>query len=155
MESVDQIAAKTVTFVDVVGGLAKFGDSALPVLQFISPFIPIPYASNIIAALTLAQPYLDRVASVAPVVAKAVQDGAPIIDAFQANGGNVLADFKEIYAIATNADPTKTSDAPPITAADVSDSQAFHLAGWSLLGRRMTPDEEEAWFARAQGSTAS
>jgi hypothetical protein len=70
--------------------------------------------------------------------------------------GRVAADFKQVYAIAANADPLHPGT--NMNAVDVSDAQAvaymaksYTFAGKALFGQRWTDEEYERAWARAQG----
>jgi hypothetical protein len=156
MVDLHKLADGAVTVTDIIGRVAAVGDKVLPALQLIAPFIPIPYASNIIAALTIAQPWIDKIAAGTPVIEKAIQDGMPVIDALQARLPSLIGDFKQVYAIAANADPLHP--ATDMTAADVSDEQAvafatesYKFAGKALFGQRWTDEEYQRAWDRAQG----
>lgn len=150
------IADGAVSVVDLIGGAAAIGVKALPTIQLIATFVPIPYLSNIVNALTIAAPYIVKVSAATPIIDKAIQDGVPIADALQAKLPVLIDDFRQLFAIATNAAPH--APAVPVTAADVSDEQAlafatasYKFAGKALFGQRWTDEEYQRAWDRAQG----
>lgn len=146
-----KIASTTISFTDTIGRLAAIGEKSIKVLDIIAPFIPIPYVAAIVHALDVAAPYVTRVAQAAPLVEKAIMAGVPIAEAIQQHGPDLFDNLKQVFAIATNADPTRPADASPMSAAEVSNEQAFHFAGKVIFGRPWTDDEYQRGWIRAQG----
>lgn len=119
-----QTAATTVESVaGLIGRLAAFGEKALPVVQVIADFAPIPYASAIVHALTVAQPYLAKVEMVAPIVVKAIEDGRPVLAALQEQGPSLVADLKSFFAIAHAHDPKAVGLMQNVSARGVKDTE--------------------------------
>ena len=149
-----KVGQQAISFTDLIGRLAVGGEKALPIIDAIAAWVPIPYVGAIVHALDVAAPYVAKVAVAAPIVEQAIAQGVPIAKAMQAHGPALLGDFKQLFAIASNNDPAQKGQ-PQITAANVSDEQVFHFAGNTILGRKWTDEETQRWWDRAQGSGAS
>jgi len=143
-------ANRAISFTDLVGRLASAGTKALPMIDALAAWAPIPYVGAIVHALDVAAPYVQDVAMAAPIVERAISQGVPIAEVLQQNGPALFNSLKQLYAIAASNDPTRKG-LPPVTAADVSDEQAFHFAGNTFLGRRWTDEEYQRWWDHAQG----
>jgi hypothetical protein len=145
------IADTAISVVDRVGAAARLitsiGKPALPFIEFAAGFIP--GAAPVLKVLEVAEPIIEKIAAGAPVVEAMIKTGKPTIDAFQAAAPALLGQFKQLYAIAVNHDPARPETT--MTAADVSDADAFHFAGPILFGRQWTDDETQRWWDRAQG----
>lgn len=146
--------AAAISFTDLIGRLAVGGTKVLPILDALAAWAPIPYVGAIVHALDIAAPYVAKVATAAPIIEQAISQGVPIAEAFQQHGPALFGSFKSLFAIATNADPANAGT-PAITASDVSDEQAFHFAGNTILGRRWTDEEYRLWWDRAGAGSQS
>lgn len=111
--SVTEFVGKTASF------MARYGTPALPYAQFIAGFIP--GLSPAITVLQLAAPYLQKVATAAPLVEALIKDGKPVIDALQENAPDILHAFKSIIALAINADPKREESG--LIAADITNGE--------------------------------
>ena len=142
-----KVGQQAITFTDLIGRLAAAGEKALPVIDAIAAWAPIPYVGAIVHALDIAAPYITKVATAAPIIEQAISNGVPIAEALQQHGPALFGNFKELFAIASNNDPAQKGQ-PQITAADVTDEQAFHFAGNAILGRKWTDEETQRWWSR-------
>ncbi len=138
--------AAAISFTDLIGRLAVAGEKALPVIDAIAAWAPIPYVGAIVHALDVAAPYVAKVAIAAPIIEQAIAQGVPIAEAIQQHGPALIYNFKQLFAIAANADPDSAGK-PIILANDVTDDQMFHFAGNTILGRRWTDDEYQRWWS--------
>lgn len=145
-----KIGATAISFTDLIGRLAAAGEKALPVIDAIAAWAPIPYIGAIVHALDVAAPYVTKVAQAAPIIEAAIANGVPIAEAIQQHGPALFDNFKQLFAIASNNDPANAGKSN-ISAADVTDEQTFHFAGNTILGRRWTDEETQRWWDRAQG----
>jgi len=127
--------------------MVRVGKPALPIAQFIAGFVP--GLAPAIQVLSIAGPIIEKIAAGAPVAAKAIEAGRPIIEAIQSAGPTMLPSLKQLFAIAVNADPNRPEE--NATAADVSDDQAIAFAGHALFGRPWTAEETQRWWDKAQG----
>lgn len=152
---VAKIAATGSSVVNVIGRLAVLGGDVLPVLRIVADWspIPIPFLSPVVSALELAQPWIVKIAAGAPIVEKAIEQGTPIAIALQEHGPAVFESFRQLFAIAVNADPKRTG--PALTVADVDDAavaefatQSYRFAGKALFGQRWTDEQYELAWAR-------
>ena len=160
MVDVAKIAAAGGTVVDLVGRLAVFGGKALPVVRFIADWspVPVPFLNPVLSALEIAQPWLNKITAGAPIVERAITEGVPIALALQEHGPGVLQAFREIFAIAVNADPARPEE--NMTAADVTDAEvvafataSYRFAGKALFGARWTDEEyQRAWDRQGSGT---
>ena len=146
-----KVGQGVISFTDLIGRLAVAGEKALPVIDAIAAWAPIPYVGAIVHALDIAAPYIAKVAVAAPIVEQAISQGVPIAQAIQQHGPALFGDLKQIFAIASNNDPANRGQ-PTITADEVNDNQAFHFAGNAILGRRWTDDEYQRYWAQATGA---
>lgn len=151
---VTKVGQQAITFTDLIGRLAIAGEKALPVIDAIAAWAPIPYVGAIVHALDIAAPYVAKVAMAAPIIEQAIGQGVPIAEALQQHGPALFGDFKQIFVIASNNDPAQKGQ-PTITAADVTDEQVFHFAGPAIFGKRWTDEEMQSEWKRAEGSGAS
>lgn len=140
-----KVGSAAISFTDLIGRLAVAGEKALPVIDALAAWVPIPYVGAIVHALDVAAPYVTKVALAAPIIESAIASGIPIAEAMQQHGPALIGDFKQLFVIASNADP-ENAGKPDIVAADVSDSQAFHFAGKTILGRPWTDEEYQRWW---------
>lgn len=148
MASGKDIAGGIAKGIEVLAKIGQIEHNVMPYATFIAGFFP--GAASVLAAIAIAQPYIDKAVAAAPLLEKAVSDGAPIIDAIQSSGPGVLSSLKHAYAIFANADPARPEEG--MTAADVSDEEAVKFAGPVMLGRPWTAEEEARFFAKADGS---
>lgn len=146
------LADEAISFTNLIGKLAGAGATALPIVNFIAQWVPIPYLAQINAALQLAAPYIIKISQAAPVVAQAIdKDGRPVLDALQANGPGLLADIKAVYAIAVNNDPARPETS--LKATDVLDSVALAFATDVIFTPGWTNEEQKREWDRAQGAS--
>lgn len=99
------LADTGIKFVDIVGKVAnialKVGDGIEGVDRVIGPFAAfIPYYSQAIAVVKIADPILSKIAAAAPAVEGAIDAGRPIIEAAQAHGPAVVQHVRDVLAIA-------------------------------------------------------
>lgn len=155
MVDVRKIADGAGSVVDIVGRVASIGKEGLPILRLVADWspIPIPFLSPIVSALEIGLPYVEKISAAAPIIHKAIDAGVPIAQAVQQHGPDLLEAFRNLYAIATNADPLV---AKKITPTQVTDEQALGFAAQSYAfsgkalfgGRRWTDDEYRLWWGR-------
>jgi hypothetical protein len=145
-----QTALSVVEGVTSVAQLAvSVGRGALPIARFVAGFFP--GAAPVVDAITIAAPWLERIASMGAPVKTAIHAGTPIFDAFDKSGPQLLNAFKEVYAIAVNKDPERKEE--NLTADDIDDAVVMkEFVTPVLLGRAWTKEEEDAWFQRATGA---
>jgi hypothetical protein len=140
------IADTGISVVDKVGAAARLvvsvGKPALPFIEFAAGFIP--GAAPVLKVLEIAEPIVEKIAAGAPIVEAMIKTGKPAIDAFQAAAPDLLAQFKQLYAIAVNHDPARPET--NLAGSDVATIDAIRFAGPILLGRRWTVEEEARWF---------
>lgn len=145
------LADTGIKFTDIVGKLANIalnvGRGAEAVDGIIGPVAGfIPYYSQAMAVIRIADPILAKVVAAAPAVSAGIETGRPIIDAAQAAAPNVLPHIKQLLAIAINHDPAQPD--AKVTADDITDADAKGFMGPVLFGRRWTFEEEQRWMDR-------
>lgn len=139
---------RAISIVELVGRAAAFGESALPVAQFIAGWIP--GGGPVLQAITAALPIIRKIAAGASVATKALEAGRPIIEAVEKSGPGVMTHVRELLAIAINHDPDRPET--NMTAADVTDKEVEKFAtlvftpGW-------TNEETQVWWDRASSVT--
>lgn len=140
------IVHNAAVLVEGAGGAAKVASYVLPVVGLFAGLIP--GGGTVISAMQIAAPWVEKVAAGAPVLAKLIEQGEPIIDAVRKAGPDMLPGIKHLISIATG-----TNDAVPTLAPDeVTDEmvEAFvRDTGPALLGKKWTVEEEDRHFARA------
>jgi hypothetical protein len=102
-----------------------------PVLSVVAPFIPV-YGPAILAALTVADPIIAKVAAAAPSVGDGIEAARPAIDAAQKVAPEVLKHVKEVLATAINLDPDQPDRTLPGAGFDVSEGEIEAFAGRML-----------------------
>lgn len=135
--------------VGVVGKLAgvalQVGDGVEAIDRYLGPFASfIPYYSQAMAVMKIAEPIVERIAAAAPAADRAIEAGRPLIEMAQSQLPRILPDVKALLAIAINHDPERPEE--NLTAADIGDDEAKAFAGPVLFGRRWTREEENRWF---------
>lgn len=147
------LADNAVSFTDLIGRLASIGSRAQPLLDTIAPWVPVPYFAAAVHVLDVAAPYLAKITAAAPIFSQAIdQDGRPAIDAVQAHAPELMDAIKQVFAIASNADPERDATAQPITGADVTDEQAAGY-GFVIFTPGRTNAEQQREWDRAQGAS--
>lgn len=147
MATGQQVAQNVAQGIEVLATIGRTERTIMPYATFIAGFFP--GVASVLAAIQIAQPYIDKAIAAAPAVEAAITSGAPIFDAIQQAGPSVLTHIKEAFAIFANTDPTRPEIG--ITAADVSNEDALRAAGPILFGRAWTTQEEARLFAKADG----
>lgn len=105
-ESASSSLADTgIKFVDIVGKVAnvalKVGQGIEGVDRVIGPFAGfIPYYSQALAAVKIADPILAKIAAATPAVEAAIEAGRPVIEVVQAQGPAIIAHVKDVLKIA-------------------------------------------------------
>jgi hypothetical protein len=95
---------------NTAGNLAKFtgdaaklaltvGDVALPILEFVVPWIP--GLGPIAADIAIAMPIIQKIATYAPQVQTVLQQGGSMIDAVTGIGDALLMPLKSLFSMAT------------------------------------------------------
>jgi len=139
---------RAVSLTEFIGTVAKVasdvGPYAIPFARLAA--LAFPWGGTALAVLETAQPYLLRVAAGAPVAAKLIQNGRPVIEAFNKAQPALLDNLKELYAIAVNNDPARPET--NLTAADVDDMDVLAFCGPVLFGRRWTNEEMQEYWNR-------
>lgn len=128
---VSSVAVKIEPWINLVGGL-------------------FPGVTSVLAAIQIAAPIIQKIAVSAPIATQAIEAGMPVFEAIDKASPELLAHIKALYAIFTNADPTRPET--NMTADDVSDVEALAFAGPVLLGRAWTQPELERWWDVAKGT---
>lgn len=143
------VGAGAISVTHMIGQLAVFGSKALPMVRIIAPFVPLPFFSAVVEGLTVAQPWIEKIALGAPLLEKTIADGEPVLAALRDKAPELLADFKALFAIAVNHDPARPESG--MTADDVSDSDAAAFAEAVVFTPGWTNQETERWWKLAQG----
>ena len=109
-QATSSLADTGIKFVDIVGKVAnialKVGTGIEGVDRVIGPFAAfIPYYSQAIAVVKIADPILSKIAAAAPAVEGAIEAGRPIIEAAQAHGPALVQHVKDVLAIALGHAP--------------------------------------------------
>ena len=145
-----QDTAKTIHDILGVTGAVATGAQGIerlaPAIELIAGFFP--GAASVVAALQLAEPYIEMVSRAAPAVRHAIESGAPVFKAID-DTPDLMAAIKEVVAALTNGDPIQKPMGEPLTADDISDEDAIKFAGPLLMGRKWTADEQQRWWDRA------
>lgn len=144
--SVESVAQNVAKGIGVIAEIGSVESRIMPYATFIAGFFP--GAASILAAIQIAQPFIDKAVAAAPLVQTAILDGVPIYEAIDNNAPQMIGHIKQAIAIFRNGDP---SDPVGITADDISDGEAMKAASILTIGRPMTADEEEALFKRTKG----
>ena len=133
---------------DTAGNLAKFtgdaaklaltiGNIALPIIEFVLPWIP--GVGPLAADIEIALPIIQKVATYAPQVQTAIQQGVPMIEAIGGIGDALLLPLKQLLSQANNV------SIDGITLADIET-----FIGGTFKQSYFTPQD---WrFDRAQGT---
>lgn len=133
------LTAKAISFTNLIGRLALAGEKALPVIDAVAQWVPIPYVGAIVHALDIAAPYISKIAQGAPIVAKLIEAGTPAIEALQKASPDLLHNFKELYAVAVNHDPERPEE--NMTASDVTNEQVASFTGSIFERSFFTPQD--------------
>jgi hypothetical protein len=96
------------TGIAIANIVAKVANVALKIDQGIEgvdrvlgPFAAfIPYYSQAMAVVKIADPIIAKIAAAAPIVGNAIEAGRPVIEAAQAQAPEVIAHVKEVLSIA-------------------------------------------------------
>ncbi len=121
-------AQKAIGITDLIGRIAseaaRAGGTAREVTTFLSGAKLIarfvPGLSTAIAVLDVAQPIIEKIATAAPIVSRAIEHGASLVGSEP--GQALIGDAKKLYALAVNADPERSET--DMKAEDVSDDVA-------------------------------
>lgn len=119
MPTDQQIVDGVAQGIRVIGAIASIEERVEPTAVFLASFVP--FLGTAVAAVALAQPYIDKVAQYAPQVADVVQTkGVPVVDAIKTVAPEILDHVKHAVAILQSSDPTLSH----VTAGDVADAVA-------------------------------
>lgn len=143
--SAQTIAADIAKGVTVVGAVANDIDDVLPWLMLAAGFIP--GADTVLAALQIASPIIRKIAAAAPLAADAINAGIPVAVAIDKASPSILADLKDMLAIFMTHKSGMT-----ISAADITDAQAYAYAGPVIMGRQWTDAEMQTFWDKADGT---
>ncbi|HEY6032055.1 MAG TPA: hypothetical protein VIU44_15900 [Gaiellaceae bacterium] len=123
MATSQQIVDDVARGIKILGAIASAEQKVEPYAVFISSFVP--GLGSAVAAVALAQPYIDKVAQYAPQVAAIVQnEGVPVVDAMRSVAPEIIGHVKTAVAMLQRSDPTLSH----VTVADIADvvaAQAF------------------------------
>ncbi len=144
-----EIAHGVATGIGVLAKIATVEKNVMPYATFIAGFFP--GAASILSAIAIAQPWIDKAVAAAPAIEAGIEAGAPIIDAINQAGPQVLTHIKTAIAVLSNADPEIPGTA--MTAADVTDGDAVAAAGPLIMGRRWTQAETQRFWDKADGTS--
>ena len=115
MATSQQIVDGAAEGIRIIGNIASVEEKVMPYAIMIGGLFP--GVATVLAAISVAQPYIDKVAAMAPTVADAVDKGAPVLDAIRAHAPDVLVHVKSAYAALASSHPGMVG----VTAADVGD----------------------------------
>lgn len=107
--------------VKVVGAIASVEEKVMPYAMLVAGLFP--GAASVLAAIAIAQPYIDKVAQYAPTVAAYVEKGVPVVDAIKQHAPEVIDHLKSAYATLKGIEPNFAN----ITADDVSETVAIEF----------------------------
>jgi len=131
MVSSSSIADTGIKFVDIVGKMAgialqidRGAEGVDSVIGSLAGFIP--YYSQAMTVLRIADPILAKINAAAPAVSGAIDAGRPVIEAFQAAAPSILPHIKDVMSIAFAHAP---GGAITVAASSISDSDAMKFAG--------------------------
>lgn len=144
MVDIAKIADRANSITDVIAKVASFGQQALPVAQLVASLIP--GGGIVVSAIGAALPYIQKAAAAAPAIQRSIAAGVPIAEAIQANGPDVVASLKEIFAIAVNHDPERKETT--LKGSQVSMAEVATFAVPFVIGYKMTQAEENAYHDR-------
>lgn len=133
-EPSSSLADTGIKFADIVGKIAsialKIDRTAEGVDAVIGPLAGfIPYYSQVMAVMKIADPIIAKIAAAAPIVSGGIEAARPIIEAGQESAPAVLAHVKELIALAFSNTPGAFVQ---VTAAQISDMQAMQFAATSM-----------------------
>lgn len=119
MPTDQQIVDGVAQGIRVIGAIASIEERVEPTAVFLASFVP--FLGTAVAAVALAQPYIDKVAQYAPQVADLVQNkGVPVVEAMREVGPEVIGHVKAAVAILQRTDPNLSH----VTALDIGDAIA-------------------------------
>jgi hypothetical protein len=149
------IADTGIKFVDIVGKVAgialRLERGAESVADALGPLAGlIPYLPQVQAVMRIADPIIEKIATMAPAVHGLIEAGRPAIEVAQAVAPAVLGHFKDLLAIALTHEPFAFN--PALARQAISDAQAFAFAGLVLVGRPWTAEETQRWNDKATGA---
>lgn len=136
------LAIQVAKGIQVVAEVATVESRLMPYAMMIAGLFP--GAASVLAAISIAQPYIDKAVAAAPAIEAAVVAGAPIIDAIQTDGPEVLAHIKTAYSIMASA------TGATVAVEDVSDSIAIKFAG-KIFHHEWTQEETQRYWDKATG----
>lgn len=113
--SSQQIVDGAAAGIRIIGNIASVEEKVMPYAIMIGGLFP--GVATVLAAISIAQPYINKAAELAPTVAAAVEKGAPVLDAIRAHAPEILGHVKSAYAALASSRPGMTG----ITAGDVGD----------------------------------
>lgn len=131
-----KIVSDAATGIKIIGDIASVEKRVMPYAMMIGGLFP--GVATVLAAVSIAQPYIDKVAEYAPQVATLVQDrGVPVIDAIKSVAPSALGHLKSAYAALAKADPTLSH----VTLADITDAMAAEMFKTLMAGSFFTPQD--------------
>ena len=121
MATSQQIVDDAAEGIRIIGNIASAEEKVMPYAIMIGGLFP--GVATVLAAISIAQPWIDKVAAYAPTIAAAVDKGAPVIDAIRDHAPEVMDHLKSAYASLASAHPGMSG----ITAGDIGDVMAAEL----------------------------
>lgn len=141
------IAKDLETGAEFVGNLTGIADKVLPWANLILGWFP--GVTSVIAGLQIAAPIIHKISVAAPIAAKLIAAGEPIAASLDKAAPELLAHFKQLYAVLANHDPLRPEI--KMTAGQVTDKEALVFAGPWIMGRPWTLEEQNRFWDRQDG----
>lgn len=100
MASANAIEDNSVAILKTIGSTAemalRFGEDALPIIQFVAGFVP--GAAPAVQVLSVALPIVEKIAAGAPVVASAIDENRDVLTPLIDRAPNIYGHLKELYS---------------------------------------------------------
>ncbi len=107
MASAKAIENNLVSVANFLGSSAtlalRIGGDALPIVQFAAGFVP--GLAPAVQVMGVALPIIAKIAAGAPVVAQAIDENRPVIDALVNGAPDIVGHLKQLYSIAIGQEP--------------------------------------------------
>lgn len=134
--TIEQLVHDAAAGIRVLGGIASVEEKVMPYAIMLGGLVP--GVATVLAAIAVAQPYIDQVASHAPAIADLVdKEGVPVVEAIKRIAPPVIDHLKNAYATLAKADPTLDH----VTLADVTEAVAGEMFMTLWRGSFFTPQD--------------
>ena len=116
-------------FVGETASLAlRIGTPALAIGQFAAGFIP--GLAPAVQIMAIAAPYLQKIATAAPLVHQGIEQSKPIVKAIEDAGPDLVETIKKLFAATLNEDPRRPEFEATSATVSTEDALSFATKGF-------------------------